>query len=199
MLLIPDRRGESPSQATHKPTTKGKENIGRMSIAKAHSSIQNYILSMEQNQERMAQLNAAGYNLTHPDAVGEQVDLWKAPCIELPCYLSKRESPDHRKLTNVLRTLWGEWRDLLLAAGIAKITVEDKEVEVGTLFRPGSSLKYMELEVLAAKKVTSNMTSEEIRSKRTRLISKEEFTREGISKLRKVVKVRMHLFFYLVC
>ena len=32
----------------------------------------------------MAQLNAAGYNFTNPDVVGEQVDLWKALSIWLP-------------------------------------------------------------------------------------------------------------------
>ena len=42
-----DRRRESLSQVTFKPATSREENLARMSLAKAHTSIQNYILRME--------------------------------------------------------------------------------------------------------------------------------------------------------
>ena len=92
-------------------------------LEKLHGIIQSRILTLEENQSLLAQLQAAGYNQRREGIP----DPWSSRVVELPCYLSKRENPSDRlftkKLTEVLRRLWQQLKDILFILGIASIKV----------------------------------------------------------------------------
>ena len=63
-------------------------NTGPDLLEELHGIIQSRILSLEENQSLVAQLQAAGYNQRSEGIP----DLWSSRVVELPCYLSRRES-----------------------------------------------------------------------------------------------------------
>lgn len=128
---------------------------GQERLFRVHRKIQGRILSLENNQALMAQLQASGYNQKsqgHPD-------LWSSPNVECSGYLRKLDSPDSRryikKLTQVLRRLWSEWRDILSILGVAFIKVGENDVRTQDLFGLHTSLKEMEKQVSAVKETVN--------------------------------------------
>ena len=126
-----------------------------------HSKIQERILSLPNNQSLMAQFQAAGYNQERK----AELDLWSSPAVELPCYLSRRESPSERlhtkKLTEVLRRLWYEWKDILSMYLVPAVEVNGKEVCTKDLFGFQDSLKEMEEQAAAVKEKVKQINSQQ--------------------------------------
>ena len=133
-------------------------------LEKCLVTIQSRILSLERNQSLMAQLQAVGYNRRRRD----NPDLWSSPKIELPCYLSKRESPNGsmftKKLTEVLRSQWNEWKDLLSMYNIDFVKVGDVEVRREDLFGVQASLEEMEEQAAAVKERAKQLSSAPFKS-----------------------------------
>ena len=138
--------------------------VGPDLLQQSQDIIQTHILSLEGNQFLMAQLQAAGYNQTSDDNCG----LWSSRAVELPCYLSKRESPNSRlftkKLTKVLRPLWNEWKDILFMRCIASIKVGEDEVCTKDLFGVQASLDEMEKQAAVVKEVVKQIKDRQINS-----------------------------------
>lgn len=152
-----------------------------------HRKIQARILSLEENQSLMAQFQAAGYNQEGAD----KLDLWSSPAVELPCYLTKRESPNKKlhtkKLTEVLQRLWNEWKDILFMCDVSFINVGGEEVCTKDLFGFKDSLKEMEEQVAAVKEKVKHVHLEHFRSedldrRAERLIRLEQQYRKRIGK-----------------
>ncbi|XP_022805375.1 uncharacterized protein LOC111342533 [Stylophora pistillata] len=152
-----------------------------------HRKIQARILSLEENQSLMAQFQAAGYNQEGAD----KLDLWSSPAVELPCYLTKRESPNKKlhtkKLTEVLQRLWNEWKDILFMCDVSFINVGGEEVCTKDLFGFKDSLKEMEEQVAAVKEKVKHVhlehfRSEDLERRAERLIRLEQQYRKRIGK-----------------
>ncbi len=159
--------------------------VGPDLLQQSHGIIQNHILSLEGNQSLMAQLQAAGYNQSSEGIA----DLWSSRAVELPCYLSKRESPNSRlftkKLTAVLRRLWNEWKDILFMLGIAAINVGEDKVCTKDLFGVQASLDEMEEQAAAVKEVVKQINSEDLDRRVKHLMRLEQHHRARIEKLYK--------------
>ena len=178
-------------------------NAGSDLLEKLHGIIQSRILSLEENQSLVAQLQAAGYNQRREGIP----DLWSSRVVELPCYLCKRESPNSRlfrkKLTNVLRPLWNELKDILFMFRIGSIKVGEEEVCGKDLFGVQASLEEMEKQAAAVREAVKQINSEDVQKRVTQLMRLEQRHRAGIEKLyksRRVSEVHfMHLHACLVC
>ena len=134
-------------------------NDDRALLEKLNDTIKGRILSLERNQSLMAQLQAVGFNQRGKD----DPDLWSSRKVELPCYLSKRESPNGRmfskKLAEVLRSHWNEWKDLLSMCNVDYVKVGDVKVCREDLFGVQASLKEMEEQVAAVKEHAKQLSS----------------------------------------
>ena len=155
-------------------------------LQELHHKILPHILNLPTNQIMIAQLQAAGYN--HGDSA-DHLDLWASPSVELACYLSKRESPGEKtfekKLTNILRLHWMEWKNLLFRLNIPEINVGEAKVCTKDLFGFQASLKEMENQVAAAKKRLSQIQSEDVERRVKQLIRQEHRHRSRIEELYK--------------
>ena len=157
-------------------------------LQRLHNIIKDRILSLEQNQVLIAQLQASGYNQN------TQRTLWSSSKLECSGYLSKRESSDSRrfqkKLEQVLRSLWNEWKDILLMLGIASIKVGETDVCTKDLFGLQASLEEMEKQVSAVKESLNQIKSEDLERRTKQLIRLEQRHRARFDKLYKGRKVR---------
>ena len=162
-----------------------------------HGIIQSRILSLEENQSLLAQLQAAGYNQRREGIP----DLWASRVVELPCYLSKRESPNsrlfRRKLANVLRPLWNELKDILFMFHIGSIKVGEEEVCEKDLFGVQASLEEMEKQAAAVKEAVKQINSENVQRRVNQLIRLEQRHRARIKKLYKSKEVSKVHFIHL--
>ena len=154
-----------------------------------HDSIKTCILSLERNRSLVAQLQASGYNQRFEGIP----DLWMSHSLELPCYLSKRESLNSRlftkKLTKVLRRLWNEWKDILFMLGIVSIKVGEDEMCTKDLFGVQAELDEMEEQATAIKEVVKQIDSEDLDRRVKELMRLEQRHRARIQKLYKSNKV----------
>lgn len=176
-------------------------NAGSHLLEELHGIIQSRILSLEENQSLLAQLQAAGYNQRREGIP----DLWSSSVVELPCYLSKRENPSSRlftkKLTEVLRRLWQQLKDILFMLGIASIKVGEEEVCTKDLFGVQASLEEMEEQAAAVKEVVKEfvkqVNSDDLDSRIKQLMRQEQRHRARIEKLYKSNRVsEVHLIEY---
>ena len=167
-------------------------------LEELHGIIQSRILSLEENQSLVAQLQAAGYNQKREGIP----DLWLSRVIELPCYLSKRENPSSRlftkKLTEFLRRHWQQLKDILFRFDIASIKVGEEEVSAKDLFGVQASLEEMEEQAAAVKEVVKQIVqqinSEDLDMKVKQLVRQEQRHRAKIEKLYKSNRVsEVHL------
>ena len=164
--------------------------VGPALLKELHGKIQACVLSLEKNQALVAQLQAAGYNQTKQGTR----DLWSSPTVECAGYLSRRDSADSRrlkkKLTEVLRRLWNECKDILLMRGIASIKVGDEVVCTRDLFGLQASLEEMEEQVAAVKKTLNQIVSDDLDRRVKHLMRLEKRHRARIEKMCKSNKVR---------
>ena len=176
-------------------------NAGPILLEELHSIIQSRILSLEENQSLVAQLQAAGYNQRREGIP----DLWSSRVVELPCYLSKRENPSSRlfkkKLTEFLRRHWQQLKDILFRLGIASIKVGEEEVCTKDLFGGQASLEEMEEQASAVKEVlmeiVKQINSEDLDRKVNQLMRQEQRHRAKLEKLYKSNRVsEVHLIAY---
>ena len=162
--------------------------VGPALLKELHSKIQAHVLSLGKNQALVAQLQAAGYNQN------EQGTLWSSPTVECAGYLSRRDSADSRrlkkKLTEVLRRLWNEWKDILFMLRIAAIKVGDADVCTRDLFGLHASLEEMEEQVSAVKKTVNQRMSDDLDRRVKHLMRLEKRHRARIEKLYQSNKVR---------
>ena len=159
------------------------------SIESMHDALQHHI--MENNQALVAQLKAVGYNQGEKSSQ----DLWSSPAIECSGYLKKSElghEKKYKKLVEVLRNVWNEWKDLLLMQKIQSIKLGDEEIDTRALFGHRLSLEEMEAQVSVVKKVLSQIKSEDLQRKVSQMIIKEERHRFRIEEMYKDGKVRIH-------
>ena len=177
-------------------------NAGSDLLEELHGTVQSRILSLEENQSLLAQLQAAGYNQRREGIP----DLWSSRVVELPCYLSKRENPSSRlfkkKLTEVLKSLWQQLKDILFMFGIASIKVGEEEVCTKDLFGVQASLEEMEEQAAAIKEVVKEfvkqMNSDDLDSRVKQLMRQEQRHRARIEKLYKSNRVsEVHLIEFL--
>ena len=167
---------------------------GQELLFRVHTKIQHRILSLENNQALMAQLQASGYNQNSH----EYPDLWSSPNVECSGYLRKLDSPDSRryikKLTQVLRRLWSEWRDILSILGVAFIKVGENDVRTQDLFGLHASLKEMDKQVSAVKetvnRVNKNFLDQRFQQGIEQMIRMEQRHRARIRTLYKGTEVR---------
>ena len=166
--------------------------VSPVQLKQLHGTIQAHVLSLENNQALIANLQAAGYNHGRQDSL----NLWSSPSVECAGYLSKTESADSRrfekKLTEVLRRLWNEWKNILLFLFVASIKVGEAKVCTKDLFGFQDSLKEMEEQVSAVKEMLSQMKLENPNLARRveELMRQEQRHRARIKKLYKSKKVR---------
>ena len=168
--------------------SKHSNNDSIQSTKQLHDALRHHI--MENNQALVAQLKADGYG---PSEKGSQ-DLWSSPAIECSGYLHKSElghEKKNKKLVEVLRNVWNEWKDILIMQKIGSIKVGDKEIAAGALFGYQLSLEEMEAQVSVVKKRLSQLKSEDLQRKVTELIRKEERHRSRIEEMYKDEKVRI--------
>ena len=162
-----------------------------------HGIIQSRILSLEENQSLVAQLQAAGYNQSREGTP----DLWSSLVVELSGYLSKRESPNSRlfrkKLTNVLRPLWNELKDILFIFRIGSIKVGAEEVCDRDLFGVEASLEEMEKQAAAVREALKQINSEDVERRVNQLMRLEQRHRARIEKLYKSKRVSEVHFMHL--
>ena len=158
------------------------------SIESIHDALQHHI--MENNQALVAQLQAVGYNQSEKSSQ----DLWSPSAIECSGYLKKSElghEKKNKKLVEVLRNVWNEWKDLLFMQSIDSIKVGDNEIDTRALFGHRLSLEEMEAQVSVVKKILSQIKSEDLQRKVSQLIIKEERHRFRIEEMYKAGKVRI--------
>ncbi|KAL9954510.1 hypothetical protein ACROYT_G042059 [Oculina patagonica] len=159
---------------------------GSSLLDELHHKIQPHILYFPANQILISQLQAAGYNQTDPT---DNQDLWASSSVELSCYLSQRESLGEKtlekKLTNVLRRHWMEWKNLLFMLNIAEIEVSETKVRTKDLFGFQACLKEMENQVAAVKERVSQVHSEDVDRRVKQLIRQEQRHRYRINELYK--------------
>lgn len=131
-----------------KPTAVGPE---------LNSVIQAHILSVEENQNIVAQLEALGYN----QSTLETRNLWSSLTVERSGYISKRESPDSRrfvkKITQNLRFLLNQWKHILFMLGKGSIKVGETDVPTENLFGLESSLEDMKKQSSAVKETVNQL------------------------------------------
>ncbi|XP_068698209.1 uncharacterized protein [Montipora foliosa] len=152
------------------------------SIESMHDALQHHI--MENNQALVAQLKAVGYNQSEKSSQ----DLWSSPAIKCSGYLNKSElghEKKNKKLVEVLRNVWNEWKDLLLWQKIQSIILGDKEIDTRALFGHRLSLEEMEAQVSVVKKILSQIKSEDLQRKVSQMIKKEERHRSRIEEMYK--------------
>ena len=170
------------------------EDQGQELLFRVHRKIQDRILSLENNQALMAQLQASGYNQNSH----EHPDLWSSPNVECSGYLRKLDSPDSRrytkKPTQLLRRLWSEWTDILSTLGVTFIKVGENDVPTQDLFGLDASLEEMEQQVFAVKetvnRVRTNFPDQRIQQGIEQMIRMEQRHRSRIRTLYKGTKVR---------
>ena len=167
-------------------------------LEELHGIIQSRILSLEQNQSLVAQLQAAGYNQRREGIP----DLFLSRVVELPGYLSKRENPSsklrEKKLTKGLRRLWQQLKDILFMRGIPSIKVAEEEVCTKDLFGVQASLEEMEEQAAAVKEVVKQLNSEDLDRSVIQLMRQEQRHRASIEKLYKSDRVsESHVIIYL--
>ena len=170
------------------------EDQGQELLFRVHRKIQDRILSLENNQALMAQLQASGYNQNSH----EHPDLWSSPNVECSGYLRKLDSPDSRrytkKPTQLLRRLWSEWTDILSTLGVTFIKVGENDVPTQDLFGLDASLEEMEQQVSAVKetvnRVRTNFPDQRIQQGIEQMIRMEQRHRSRIRTLYKGTKVR---------
>ena len=150
-----------------------------------HRKIQAHILSLEENQTLIAQLQASGYNQT---TQGTQ-NLWSSSTLEVSKYISKRESADSKrflkKMTQNLRILWDEWKHILEALGKGSVKVDGTEVRTRDLFSLQTTLEVMEKQVSAVKEAVNQIELGDLKRRVKQLMRKEQRCRERIEKLYK--------------
>ena len=151
-----------------------------------HRKIQAHILSLEENQTLIAQLQASGYNQTVTQ--GTQ-NLWSSSTLEVSGYISKRESADSKrflkKMTQNLRILWDEWKHILEALGKGSVKVDGTEVRTRDLFSLQTTLEVMEKQVYAVKEAVNQIELGDLKRRVKQLMRKEQRCRERIEKLYK--------------
>ena len=162
-----------------------------------HRKIQAHILSLEENQTLIAQLQASGYNQT---TLGTQ-NLWSSfTPVEVSGYISKRESANSKrflkKMTQNLRSLWDEWKHILFALGKGFVKVDGTEVRTQDLFSLQTTLEVMEKQVSAVKEAVNNIELGDLKRRVKQLMRKEQRCRESIKNLYKS-KARNSCFFLL--
>ena len=168
------------------------DEVEAVQIKELHGAIEDHILSLENNQALIANRQAAGYNQGRQGSL----NLWSSPSVECAGYLSKTESADSRrfekKLTEVLRRLWNEWRDILFELDVEFIKVGEAFFGRDDLFGRQDSLKEMEEQVPAVKERLSKMTLEDRHLERRveQLKRQEQRHRASIKKLYMGKKVR---------
>ena len=160
-----------------------------------HRQIRAHILSLEENQTLIAQLQASGYNQT---TQGTQ-NLWSSSSLEVSGYISKREAADSKrflkKKTQNLRSLWDEWKHILFALGKVSVKVDGNEVRTRDLFSLQTTLEVMEKQVSAVKKAVNQIELGDLKRRVKQLMRKEQRCRERIEKLYKS-KVRSSCFLF---
>ena len=173
---------------------------GSSLLVELHNKIQKRILSFEPNQVLISQLQAAGYNQGAPANTNN--DLWKSTSVELSCYLSKSESTSkeviEKKLTNLLRGHWRQWKDLLFMLNISSIRVGEANVDTKDLFGFQTTLKEMESQVAAVKERISQVPSGDMDGRLVEeLIRQEQQHRDRINEQHKRNRVSRY-FKYLL-
>ena len=171
---------------------------GRHFLEELHGIIQARLLSFKESQGLIAQLQAVGYNQNEKGTR----DLWYSPTVDCAGYLSKRVSWCNRsfrkKLAEVLRSDWEEWKNILSILGIASIKVGDVIVCTRDLFGLQASLEEMEDQVSAVKKAVNQMIepddSNDIGRRVNELMLQEKQHRARIEKLFLGKKVRNMAF-----
>ena len=173
---------------------------GKELLLRVHSEIKDHILSLEENRALIAQLQASGYNQNrqgHPD-------LWSSPKLECSGYISKVEAPDGRryirKLTQVLRQWWNQWKDVLSKLRIFQIKVGENYVRTDDLFGLHASLEEMEQQVSAVNERVNQIQEidERIQQVIELMVRTEQQHRARIKTLYKGTKVREIIFFLLL-
>ena len=170
---------------------------GQELLLRVHSKINDRILSVEENEALMAQLQASGYNQNWQG----HWDLWSSPKLECSGYISKVEAPDGRryirKLTQVLRQCWNQWKDVLSKLRIFHIKVGKSDVRTDDLFGLHASLEEMEQQVSAVnERVNQIQKNDEIIQQVIELMVRtEQQHRARIKTLYKGTKVREITFF----
>ena len=159
-------------------------------LEELHGIVQASVLSFKNNQALVAQLQAAGYNQKTQGAL----DLWCSPSVECAGYLSKREALGstslRKKLTEVLRRHWNEWKDILSLLNVASIKVGEADVRTKDLFGPEASLEEMEDQLSAVKTTVGPIESEDIERKVKQMMLQEKQHRARIEKLYRGKRVR---------
>ena len=173
---------------------------GKELLLRVHSEIKDHILSLEENQALIAQLQASGYNQNrqgHPD-------LWSSPKLECSGYISKVEAPDGRryirKLTLVLRQWWNQWKDVLFKLRIFQIKVGESYVRTDDLFGLHASLEEMEQQVSAVNERVNQIqeNDERIQQVIELMVRTEQRHRARIKTLYKGTRVREIILFLLL-
>ena len=165
---------------------------GQELLLRVHSKINDRILSLEENEALMAQLQASGYNQNWQG----HSDLWSSPKLECSGYISKVEARDGkryiRKLTQVLRQCWNQWKDVLSKLRIFRIKVGKSDVRTDDLFGLHASLEEMEQQVSAVnERVNQIQKNDEIIQQVIELMVRtEQQHRARIKTLYKGTKVR---------
>ena len=173
---------------------------GKELLLRVHSEIKDHILSLEENQALIAQLQASGYNKNRQG----HLDLWSSPKLECSGYISKVEAPDGRryirKLTQVLRQWWNQWKDVLSKLRIFQIKVGENYVRTDDLFGLHASLEEMEQQVSAVNERVNQIqeTDERIQQVIELMVRTEQQHRARIKTLYKGTKVREIIFFLLL-
>ena len=162
-----------------KPTAVGPE---------LNSVIQAHILSVEENQNIVAQLEALGYN----QSTLETRNLWSSLTVERSGYISKRESPDSRrfvkKMTQNLRFLLNQWKHILFMLGKGSIKVGETDVPTENLFGLESSLEDMKKQSSAVKETVNQLELGSLERRVKQLMREEQ---RLIERLDKICEVRL--------
>lgn len=153
-----------------------------------HSLIQAHILSVEENQNIVAQLEALGYN----QSTLETRNLWSSLTVERSGYISKRESPDSRrfvkKMTQNLRFLLNQWKHILFMLGTGSIKVGETDVPTENLFGLESSLEDMKKQSSAVKETVNQLELGSLERTVKQLMREEQ---RLIERLDKICEVRL--------
>ena len=153
-----------------------------------HSLIQAHILSMEENQNIAAQLEALGYN----KSTLETRNLWSSLTVERSGYISKRESPDSRrfvkKMTQNLRFLLNQCKHILFMLGTGSIKVGETDVPTENLFGLESSLEDMKKQSSAVKETVNQLELGSLERIVMQLMREEQ---RLVERLDKICEVRL--------
>ena len=130
--------------------------------------------------------------------------MWSSPKFECSGYISKVEAPDGRryirKLTQVLRQWWNQWKDVLSKLRIFQIKVGENYVRTDDLFGLHASLEEMEQQVSAVSERVNQIQEidERIQQVIELMVRTEQQHRARIKTLYKGTKVREIIFFLLL-